>query len=105
MVDFGELMQKVDEIKSLMSSRVRSIEEVTSQVSGLKKGFIGIAGVPGAGKTYLCDKMVEELRDKHGIKSLVIPMDGYHYYRKELDEMEDPAEAHARRGAAFTFDA
>ena len=31
-------------------------------------------------------------------------MDGYHYYRTQLDAMPDPANAHARRGAAFTFD-
>jgi pantothenate kinase len=31
-------------------------------------------------------------------------MDGYHYYRSQLDAMPDPAHAHARRGAEFTFD-
>ena len=31
-------------------------------------------------------------------------MDGFHYYRHELDKFDDPVEAHARRGAAFTFD-
>ena len=31
-------------------------------------------------------------------------MDGYHYYRHELDKMADPVHAHARRGAEFTFD-
>lgn len=33
-----------------------------------------------------------------------IPMDGYHFSRKELDAMPDPKFAHDRRGAAFTFD-
>jgi pantothenate kinase len=32
-------------------------------------------------------------------------MDGYHLSRSQLDAMPDPANAHARRGAAFTFDA
>jgi len=32
-------------------------------------------------------------------------MDGYHYPRTHLSSMPDPAHAHARRGAAFTFDA
>jgi pantothenate kinase len=32
-------------------------------------------------------------------------MDGFHYSRAKLDTMPDPAEAHRRRGAAFTFDA
>lgn len=31
-------------------------------------------------------------------------MDGYHLTRAQLDAMPDPAAAHARRGAAFTFD-
>lgn len=32
-------------------------------------------------------------------------MDGYHYTRAELSQMPNAKEAHARRGAAFTFDA
>jgi pantothenate kinase len=32
-------------------------------------------------------------------------MDGFHFSRAHLDTMPDPAEAHRRRGAAFTFDA
>ena len=31
-------------------------------------------------------------------------MDGYHLTRAQLSAMPDPAHAHARRGAAFTFD-
>ena len=31
-------------------------------------------------------------------------MDGYHLSRAQLDAMPDPNTAHARRGAAFTFD-
>jgi len=31
-------------------------------------------------------------------------MDGYHLSRQQLDAMPDPVSAHARRGAAFTFD-
>lgn len=32
-------------------------------------------------------------------------MDGYHLSRAQLSAMPDPSVAHARRGAAFTFDA
>lgn len=32
-------------------------------------------------------------------------MDGFHLSRAELDQLPDPALAHARRGAAFTFNA
>ncbi|CAI7761319.1 unnamed protein product, partial [Closterium sp. NIES-53] len=34
----------------------------------------------------------------------VAPMDGFHLYRWQLDAMDDPKEAHARRGAPWTFD-
>lgn len=34
-----------------------------------------------------------------------LPMDGYHLTREQLSAMPDPDTAHARRGAAFTFDA
>ena len=33
-----------------------------------------------------------------------VPMDGYHLTRAQLDLMDDSAQAHARRGAEFTFD-
>jgi pantothenate kinase len=33
-----------------------------------------------------------------------VPMDGYHLTRTQLSSMPDPENAHARRGAAFTFD-
>ncbi|KAL8746967.1 MAG: hypothetical protein Q9190_001087 [Brigantiaea leucoxantha] len=33
-----------------------------------------------------------------------VPMDGYHLSRAQLSAMPDPTTAHARRGAAFTFD-
>ncbi|KPI84991.1 hypothetical protein ABL78_5957 [Leptomonas seymouri] len=38
-----------------------------------------------------------------GVEVCVMPMDGYHLYRKELAEMPDPAEAVRRRGAEWTF--
>nr|KJB42204.1 hypothetical protein B456_007G142000 [Gossypium raimondii] len=36
--------------------------------------------------------------------AIVVPMDGFHLYRSQLDAMENPEEAHARRGAPWTFD-
>ncbi len=63
--------------------------------------WIGIAGPPGSGKSTLAVALQEEL----GSGLTVIPMDGFHYYRRELDAMPDPVEAHARRGAPYTFNA
>lgn len=36
---------------------------------------------------------------------MLLSLDGYHLTRAELDKLPDPILAHARRGAAFTFDA
>ena len=33
-----------------------------------------------------------------------VPVDGYHLTRAQLSAMPDPVQAHARRGAEFTFD-
>ncbi|GLC39118.1 hypothetical protein PLESTB_000005600 [Pleodorina starrii] len=79
---------------------------------------VGIAGAPGSGKTTLAAAVaarINQLAGQEGREgqqgregkapfAAVVPMDGFHYYRRELDEMPDPQEAHARRGAPWTFD-
>lgn len=57
--------------------------------------LIGIAGIPGSGKTTLCEVLQRRRPD-----AVVVPMDGYHLPRSELD-----AEGLRRRGAQRTFDA
>jgi pantothenate kinase len=69
---------------------------------------------PPPGKTTLAAIVSKRLNEKHAQESpgisnsnplaAFIPMDGYHLSRAQLDAMPDPANAHARRGAAFTFD-
>ena len=56
--------------------------------------LIGISGVPGSGKTTLCRALREQLPG-----SIVVPFDGYHLPRSQLD-----AEGLRRRGALHTFD-
>ena len=68
-----------------------------------------------AGKTTLAAKVADKLNTRwregsaartpqHAIATF-LPMDGYHLTRAQLSAMPDPDTAHARRGAAFTFDA
>lgn len=66
-----------------------------------------------AGKTTLASLVARRLNAIHGEDSpscgstpiaSFVPMDGYHLSRAQLSAMPDPVNAHARRGAAFTFD-
>jgi pantothenate kinase len=57
--------------------------------------LVGIAGVPGSGKTTLCREIAARRPD-----AMVVSMDGYHLPRSRLD-----AEGMRRRGALHTFDA
>ena len=78
------------------------IDELSSKVDSLSESsqyWIGLAGAPGSGKSTVAQRIKEALGDQ----ITIIPMDGYHYSRSELDKMEDPEEAHERRGAPFTF--
>lgn len=87
-------------------------------LSGSQRLIIGIAGIPGSGKTTLAALVASRLNARYAAESpgvalgvndhavaAFIPMDGYHLTRAQLSAMPDPTTAHARRGAAFTFDA
>ncbi|PNY25143.1 Uncharacterized protein TCAP_04924 [Tolypocladium capitatum] len=74
--------------------------------------LIGIAGIPGSGKTTLSQAVSQGLNARAAQTNPLdpppatfVPMDGFHLTRAALSAMPDPARAHARRGAAFTFDA
>lgn len=61
----------------------------------------------------LACRVARRLNDRHSEEApgcasqpvaAFVPMDGYHLSRAQLSAMPDPTNAHARRGAAFTFD-
>jgi len=85
------------ELESYIIEKIRSMEQSQGPL------WIGIAGPPASGKTTLATQVAKRVNKT--FPTVVIPMDGYHYYRAQLDRMPDPAEAHRRRGAPFTFDA
>ena len=70
--------------------------------------------IPCVGKTTLAAKVALRLNElwRNGSPGLAsepgiatfLPMDGYHLTRAQLSALPDPNTAHARRGAAFTFD-
>ncbi|KAH0424501.1 hypothetical protein CcaCcLH18_11537 [Colletotrichum camelliae] len=78
-----------------------------------KRLLIGIAGIPGSGKTTLSQIITTRLNTRasaldtsytHSPPAAFVPMDGYHLTRAQLSALPDPSTAHARRGAVFTFD-
>lgn len=95
----------------------RLVEKVWDQYQNApasKRLLVAVSGIPGSGKTTLAAIVSNRLNEKHAQQSpgtansnplsAFIPMDGFHLSRIQLDAMPDPDSAHARRGAAFTFD-
>jgi pantothenate kinase len=59
--------------------------------------ILGIAGMPGAGKSTLAQRVADELSDA----AVYVPMDGFHLANHELVRLG----RHDRKGAVDTFDA
>ena len=73
-------------------------EKSKSMVNGTQF-WIGLAGAPGSGKSTLANLLITRLKEI----LVVIPLDGYHYYRSELGQMKNSSQAYLRRGSPFTF--
>lgn len=70
--------------------------------------WVGIGGGPGAGKSTLAAAVAERVNTLAGETiSVAIGMDGFHYSRAQLRELDPPDGARylRRRGAPWTFDA
>ncbi|KAL2507769.1 P-loop containing nucleoside triphosphate hydrolase superfamily protein [Forsythia ovata] len=105
----------MDEIYDALAERV--VPTAAAAANPNFKHIVGLAGPPGAGKSTLASEVACRVNKLWPQKScsfdsqvetlevaVVLPMDGFHLYRHQLDAMEDPKEAHARRGAPWTFD-
>jgi pantothenate kinase len=67
---------------------------------------IGLAGLPGSGKTTLTQKWETQINLSAGAGTAkALSMDGFHLTKAQLRQMPDPEKAFARRGAHWTFDA
>ncbi|GBG30866.1 ATP-dependent kinase YFH7 [Hondaea fermentalgiana] len=98
---------RVSALAAELAARAKAWEAAqtqdSAQTAARRPYLVGVAGVPGAGKSTLAMACAAALREELGVDALAVPMDGYHYSKAELDKFEDPEEAHFRRGAAFTF--
>ncbi|KAJ4245219.1 hypothetical protein NW762_014089 [Fusarium torreyae] len=84
----------------------QTIEQNRSNGSGKSRAIIALAGPPGSGKSTVAEAVANRLNA--GLEkptTLILSTDGFHYPRATLDAMSNAAEAHARRGVHWTFDA
>ena len=80
----------------------RAVEHSASGKSG--PCIVGLAGAAGSGKTTLAERLRSAMNERRpDLAVVVVPMDGYHLTRKELDALPDPKLAHEKRGAPWTF--
>jgi pantothenate kinase len=67
---------------------------------------IGLAGLPGSGKTTITQEWESQINRLAGIGTAqALSMDGFHLPKAQLCQLPDPEKAFARRGAHWTFDA
>lgn len=81
---------------------MQTTTELVERAAGLaRRGgrrILGVAGPPGAGKSTLAARLAEALGPRTAV---VVPMDGFHLARAELDRLGRAD----RKGAPDTFDA
>jgi ATPase subunit of ABC transporter with duplicated ATPase domains len=89
--NYGEVVQQLAE------RALRAADASTSSSSSSRRHhhMIGIAGAPGSGKTTLAQLVAERINTMveqrgSGRPAVVVPMDGFHYYRWQLDQMPHP---------------
>jgi len=66
--------------------------------------MVGLVGMPGSGKSVSVFLLANEL-EQHGVMSMTMPHDGYHYTMDYLKSFINSDDAIYRRGAPDTFDA
>jgi pantothenate kinase len=68
--------------------------------------MIALAGVLGSGKTTLASRLAEAVNARTAPNTgVALGMDGFHFTKAALRQFPNAAEAFARRGAPWTFDA
>ena len=99
--DECNVLQEIESVSQSVSERLISILRKTEAEERDCRYIIGLAGVPGSGKTTLAvEACVRANNAVDGNPFLALPMDGFHYHTRVLDE-----QGLRRRGSCFTFDA
>lgn len=113
----------VDTVQETILDLARRVEKLLARQAGnpRQRILVGLAGVPGSGKSTVSDALIAELVLRGVQDVAVVPMvspweyvylkpsnnimqDGFHYTKQVLSTFEDADAAFRRRGAPFTFD-
>lgn len=97
--------------ETLVQDVVRAVETAdnapastdAASLASSRTYWVAVCGAPASGKTTLTKEVGRRLNEEQHIPTIVVPMDGYHFYKHELDAMPNPEAMHARRGAPWTF--
>lgn len=97
----AELLTQLDQSPSyqMILEKVRQLAEQHHS-----RLIIGIAGIPGSGKSTMADYICHRLNQPDSQQVISVSMDGFHYSKSQLKRFADPEAAFARRGAPWTFD-
>ncbi|KAK9459712.1 P-loop containing nucleoside triphosphate hydrolase protein [Lipomyces oligophaga] len=79
---------------------VQRLEHLDEIVPKDRHVLVGLAGIPGGGKSTIS----HTLKESTTLSLQIVPMDGFHFSKEFLRGSKDPSMMFARRGAPFTFD-
>ncbi|KAH8101391.1 P-loop containing nucleoside triphosphate hydrolase protein [Cristinia sonorae] len=101
-------------MNTLSSDLAQYLIERMAKADQSERLLVGIAGVPASGKSTLAQLIVDDVNGRLAAThpseqtindfAVLVGLDGWHLTRAQLDALPDPVEAHARRGAHWTFD-
>ncbi len=91
-------MQSPSPVDALVDALVRDTPAIAAAAAdddddGGRRVLIGIAGVPGSGKSTVAAAAAARLVAR-GVAAVALPMDGFHYSRAQLDAM--PVRSYSR---------
>ncbi|KAI8947508.1 P-loop containing nucleoside triphosphate hydrolase protein [Xylaria longipes] len=96
----------MEQVYSSLAQRAVEMHKKLVGGSDQRRIVIAFSGPPGSGKSTIA-RVVQQRINASFQRPITtcLAMDGFHYTRAYLDTLPNHIEAHARRGAPWTFDA